>query len=77
MASGFLYGLVLYVTMTWIVVPLSRFPGKLDATWPLLAGSMFSHMVFVGLVIAWFARHAFNPVSIQHQRTNTSDSHGT
>jgi hypothetical protein len=76
-ASGLLYGLGLYAVMTWVVAPLSRFPGKLDSTLALFAGSVFSHTVFVGLVIAIFTRHAFESVPAPVQRTNTSDSQGT
>lgn len=54
---GALYGLVLYVVMTFIVVPLSAaMPSSKDAAW--VAFSVVAHVVLVGLPIALFARHA-------------------
>lgn len=78
--SGLLYGLVLYVAMNYIVVPLSAAPSGQFATtfadaaerlqtafsalrpkdpWQL-AGTIFTHTVFVGVPIAWTARYYLN-----------------
>jgi uncharacterized membrane protein YagU involved in acid resistance len=54
---GALYGLVLYVMMTYIVVPLSAAgPGSKDPLWITL--SIVAHVLLVGLPIAVFTRRA-------------------
>jgi len=55
---GAAYGLLLYVVMNYVVVPLSNAPhgGAKD---PLRVGlSIVVHMVLIGIPIALFARHA-------------------
>jgi hypothetical protein len=56
---GLPYGLLLYVTMTWIVVPLSNAPTPkaLNPTWTI--ASIVMHMI-LGVVCAWYARRARN-----------------
>jgi uncharacterized membrane protein YagU involved in acid resistance len=54
---GIAYGLLLYVVMNYIVVPLSAAgPGSRDPTWVAL--SVAVHAFLIGLPIAWFARRA-------------------
>lgn len=52
---GLAYGLVLYVFMTWVVVPLSNAPqGKsYGLAWTLSSIAMHA---LIGLLCAWFAR---------------------
>jgi uncharacterized membrane protein YagU involved in acid resistance len=54
---GMAYGLLLYVVMNYIVVPLSAAgPGSRDPTWVAL--SIAVHAFLIGLPIAWFASRA-------------------
>lgn len=58
--SGLAYGLVVYLVMTRVIVPLSlATPGAFNPAW--FAASIFSHLVLVGLPLAfiarWSARH--------------------
>jgi uncharacterized membrane protein YagU involved in acid resistance len=54
---GIAYGLLLYVAMNYIVVPLSAAgPGSRDPTWVAL--SIAVHAFLIGLPIAWFASRA-------------------
>ena len=56
---GALYGLVLYVMMNYIVVPLSAAgPGSTDPLW--IALSIVAHVLLVGLPIAVFTRRALH-----------------
>ena len=53
-AAGALFGLMTFVAMNYVVVPLSA-----AARWPhwtpvMLAHALIVHVVFVGLVFAWF-----------------------
>ncbi len=54
---GLIYGLVTYVMMNWIVVPL-----RFDAPLPLkplpIATQLFAHIFLVGLPIAWITAKA-------------------
>jgi hypothetical protein len=55
---GLTYGLVLYVTMNHVVVPLSAAPrGPVIASWIIL--SIVVHLV-IGVTVAWGARWAAN-----------------
>jgi hypothetical protein len=55
---GIVYGLVTYVVMNLIVVPL-RFPAAFPPS-PLSVGTqLFCHIVLVGLTIAWIAHRHF------------------
>jgi hypothetical protein len=54
---GVIYGLITYVVMNLIVVPL-RFPGAFPPSPRGLATQLFCHIVLVGIPIAWIAsRH--------------------
>lgn len=57
---GALYGLVLYVVMSFIVVPLSASPrgGSMPTSW--IVCSVIAHVVLVGWPCAWFARRGWN-----------------
>ena len=51
---GTLYGLVTYVVMNWIVVPL-RFDAPLPPSTVAILTQLFAHIALVGLPIAWIA----------------------
>ena len=54
---GIAYGLLLYVVMNYIVVPLSAAgPGSRDPTWITMTVAV--HGFLIGLPIAWFASRA-------------------
>lgn len=54
---GLMYGLILYLMMNYIVVPLSAAaPGSRDALWVTL--SVLVHMMLIGVPIAFFAGRA-------------------
>jgi predicted membrane protein len=58
-AAGLLYGVVLWIVMYWIVMPL-RWDSYTTPSEPLaIAKQLFSHCVLTGLPIAWFARRRF------------------
>ena len=61
---GLLYGLVLYVVMTYAVVPLSNAPQPTKIYLPWMVASIIMHAV-LGAICAWFARSA-------RQRLNTT-----
>jgi hypothetical protein len=65
---GAAYGLLLYVIMNYIVVPLSAAPhgGKKDPLWVGL--SIVVHMVLIGIPIALFTRRAHQPASLDAVR---------
>lgn len=52
--SGIIYGLVTYVVMNWIVVPL-RFATPLPPKASSIASQLFAHIVLVGIPIALIA----------------------
>ena len=55
---GFLYGIAVYMVMSWVVVPLSAFPKtKVPFSATALTLSLLTHMFCVGLPIALAARH--------------------
>jgi uncharacterized membrane protein YagU involved in acid resistance len=57
---GIAYGLLLYVIMNHVVVPLSAAGGgSQDPTW--IALTIVVHAVLIGLPIAWFASRAVAP----------------
>lgn len=60
MACGALYGVLLYGTMNYVVVPLSAAPGggARNVTWIVL--SIAVHMLFVGIPIALFTSRALH-----------------
>jgi len=55
--AGCAYGVLLYLVMTWVVVPLSAAPAPrpapVDLSWVL--ASIAAHMLLVGLPCAWAA----------------------
>ena len=55
---GPLYGVVVFCVMNYVVVPLSAIGHTFQRTPLLFIGEMFSHVVFVGLTIAWFVSRA-------------------
>ena len=55
---GALYGVGVFCVMNYIVVPLSAIGHTIQRTPPRFIGEMFSHVVFVGMTIAWFASRA-------------------
>ena len=55
-ASGTVYGLLTFVLMNYIVVPLSAAARWPDWTALTLAHALSVHVVFVGWIIGWFAR---------------------
>jgi len=60
---GLIYGLLTYVVMNWIVVPL-RFDLPLPPKPISIATQLFAHLVLVGLPIAWItARTLVLPAS--------------
>lgn len=56
---GLLYGLLLYVLMTYVVVPLSALPGPAAANTLWIACSIVAHALLVGLPIALIVRRGF------------------
>jgi uncharacterized membrane protein YagU involved in acid resistance len=59
-AYGPLYGVVLYVAMNHVVVPLSAAgPAAPMPAW-MVASHLAAHMFLVGTTIAWFAHRATN-----------------
>jgi uncharacterized membrane protein YagU involved in acid resistance len=60
--AGIVYGLLLYVVMNLVVVPLSAAgPGSNDPVW--IALTVAVHALFVGLPIAWFATRPLSRLS--------------
>ena len=57
--AGLLYGVVLWIVMYWIVMPL-RWDSYTTPSEPVpIARQLFAHCVLVGLPIAWFAARHF------------------
>ena len=57
--AGLLYGVVLWIVMYWIVMPL-RWDSYTTPSEPMaIARQLLAHCVLVGLPIAWFARRHF------------------
>lgn len=54
--AGSFYGIVVYLVMNLIVVPMSAAPFTLAQTPAALAQGFVSHAVLVGIPIAWAAR---------------------
>jgi hypothetical protein len=53
--AGALYGVVIFVVMNFVVVPLSAADSSLPPAW-LLLGSLCAHVLLVGIPIAMAAR---------------------
>jgi hypothetical protein len=58
--SGTIFGLGLYIFMTYIVVPLSAVPKNPHQTfsWIELASGLFAHIVLIGIPIALIAQRS-------------------
>jgi uncharacterized membrane protein YagU involved in acid resistance len=54
---GFTYGAAVYLFMNYIVLPLSAVP-KNPFSLPLFLNGVIGHGIFIGIVIAWFARRS-------------------
>ena len=57
-ASGILYGAVIYAAMNFVVLPLSAFPGRFTFVPLLVTTGVLVHMFGVGLPIALATRRA-------------------
>ena len=55
-ASGVLYGIAVYLFMSFVVLPLSSFTGKPPSAALPIAVGLFIHILFVGLPIALVVR---------------------
>lgn len=55
-AGGLAYGVVIYLTMNFVVVPLSNAPFKNRPLNPAKAAEDLLAMFVFGLIVAWFAR---------------------
>ncbi|HEX7013679.1 MAG TPA: hypothetical protein VF161_13065 [Steroidobacteraceae bacterium] len=51
--AGMAYGVAVYIVMTFIVVPLSAFPGNPIPPWSQIVQGVIVHMFCVGVPIAW------------------------
>jgi uncharacterized membrane protein YagU involved in acid resistance len=56
MACGAIFGVLVYLFMNFVVLPLSAFPFDFPYPLPRLVEGFMSHAVFVGLPIAWAIR---------------------
>jgi len=54
---GFLYGAAVYLFMNYFVLPFSAVP-KSPFSLPLFFNGIIGHGLFIGFVIAWFARRS-------------------
>ena len=53
--SGLIYGIVVYLVMNFVVLPLSA-AGRGSLTWPVVVNGLIIHMLGVGLPSSLFAR---------------------
>ncbi|MGD0142458.1 MAG: hypothetical protein ABSC92_04815 [Rhizomicrobium sp.] len=60
--GGLAYGVVIYVVMNFVVVPLSAAPFKYHFALPKVAEDMLAMLLF-GLIVAFFARRAATPTT--------------
>ena len=61
--AGIVYGLITYVVMNWIVVPL-RFDSPLPPEPRAIVSQLFAHIVLVGIPIALIAAKMLRPRAI-------------
>ncbi|MEP7011151.1 MAG: DUF1440 domain-containing protein [Acidobacteriota bacterium] len=54
--SGALFGILVYLFMNFVVIPLSAFPFPLHYPAKRLAEGFFSHAVLIGIPIAWLQK---------------------
>ncbi|HEU5248514.1 MAG TPA: hypothetical protein VFW15_00880 [Thermoanaerobaculia bacterium] len=59
--SGIVYGVVIYVVMNFVVVPLSAFPYPRSFPPAVLVTGLLVHMFLIGLPISLSVRRAFEP----------------
>lgn len=57
---GSIFGMLVYLFMNFVVLPLSVVPFKLQYPPPVLIVGFLVHIFFVGLPIAWFVRRAWS-----------------
>ena len=57
-ALGALYGIAVFIVMTYVVIPLSAINAVPRPSWPTLANLLFAHVCLVGIPAALFARRA-------------------
>jgi uncharacterized membrane protein YagU involved in acid resistance len=57
-ASGFAYGICVYLVMNFVVIPLSAFPTQMTYTPVRVAINLVAHMILFGLPIALATRAA-------------------
>lgn len=60
--SGIVYGVVVYVVMNFVVVPLSAFPYPRSFPPVVLVTGVLVHMFLIGVPISLSVRRAFEPV---------------
>jgi hypothetical protein len=60
---GLAYGIVVYLGMNFVVVPLSRFPGSGPGAADVVIGGVLAHLFLIGLPIAFAARADVAPVT--------------
>jgi uncharacterized membrane protein YagU involved in acid resistance len=53
---GILYGVLIYLFMNFVVLPLSAIPFKMSYPWPALLSGLLIHMLGIGLPIALVTR---------------------
>ena len=53
---GILYGVIVYLFMNFVVLPLSAIPFKMSYAWPALISGLLIHMFGIGLPIALVTR---------------------
>jgi hypothetical protein len=71
MLAGPLYGIALYLVMTWVVVPLSA-AAQATASMSWAVASVLSHVLLVGLPCALFVRAAQAPdAAVADEATGT------
>jgi len=56
---GVLYGIVVYLVMNYVVVPLSRIGPRPTPPTPVWVTGVLVHMFLIGVPIVWAARQAF------------------
>ena len=56
---GVLYGIVVYLVMNYVVVPLSRIGPRPTPPTPVWVTGVLVHMFLIGVPIVWAASHAF------------------
>ena len=60
---GLVYGAIVYLMMSFVIVPLSAFPGKLVPSVAAFVEGIVVHMICVGLPIAYFTSRYSQPAN--------------